>query len=498
MDGAPGNVTSPESEWERTFDAVPDLIAILDPQHRVLRVNRAFAERLGRRPEEVVGMMCYELVHGAQAPPVLCPHARLLDDGQEHVAEIHDERLAGTFLVSVSPLRDARGELSGSVHVARDITHQKRAEAEARKAVAQRDTFLALLSHELRNPLGAILNAAYVVKRGTARQGSFHDALAVIERQATQMSRLLDDLLDISRVMQGKIEMRTEVVDIAEVVQNAANVVRSSCLDRHQVLDVEIHSKAVAVQGDPVRLQQILVNLLANASKYTPTGGWICMTTNSDGQEVVVRVRDNGRGIPREKLASIFELFVQAEECFDRQEGGMGVGLTLVKMLAEMHGGSVSAHSDGAGRGSEFVVRLPRLQVASDPTVAIPATAATSVAARVLIVEDNPDSRNMLQALLELDGHDVSVAEDGLHGFESLATSDFDLALIDIGLPGLDGYEIVRRFRSLQRARSPRLIALTGYGRPADRQAVLEAGFDEHIVKPCRPQDLERILQSAR
>ena len=240
------------------------------------------------------------------------------------------------------------------------------------------------------------------------------------------------------------------------------------------------------------------MNLLTNASKYTPSGGHICLSVARDGNNVVVRVRDDGRGIPPEKLESIFDLFVQADESLDRQEGGMGIGLTLVRMLVQLHGGRVEAHSRGRGHGSEFVVLLPAAESEPSPTEEDKPAPSLVAVSRVLIVEDNHDSRTMLQALLQLDGHIVRVAEDGVTGLETLQSDEFDVALIDIGLPGLDGYEVVRRFRSLGRKRQPRLVALTGYGRPSDRRAVMEAGFDEHLVKPCDPQDLERILHCAR
>lgn len=487
-----------DDKWERTFDAVPDLIMILDTQHRVVRANRALAERLGQAPEDLIGRTCHELIHGANAPVVSCPHSKLICNGEGCSTEVSDERRGGTFLVSVSPLHDLQGRLIGSVHVARDITRQKRAEAEARKAVQQTETFLAMLSHELRNPLGAILNAAYIVKRAPAKHGSFQEALAVIERQAVQMSFLLDDLLDISRVMQGKIEMRHELVDLSEILPNAINVVQAACRERGQQLEAQIPATRLTVLGDPARLQQVHVNLLANASKYTPAGGHISLAVARQGNDIVVRVRDDGRGIPPEKLESIFELFVQADDSLDRQQGGMGIGLTLVQMLVQMHGGRVEAHSHGPGHGSEFVVVLPAAVSEPAPSEEDQPAPASAAASKVLIVEDNHDSRTMLQALLQLDGHIVRVAEDGVTGLETLQSDEFDVALIDIGLPGLDGYEVVRRYRSLGRKHAPRLVALTGYGRPSDRLAVMEAGFDEHLVKPCDPQDLDRILHCTR
>ncbi len=498
MDGARSVAGSLSEELERAFDAIPDLMAILDLEHRIVRVNRAMAERLGCDRDDLPGKLCYKVIHGTDSPPGYCPHLAMLRDGREHTSEIEDDRLGGTFLVSVSPLTDGEGRIVGCVHMARDITNQKRAEADARKAASQRETFLAMLSHELRNPLGAILNAAYIVKRAPAKHGSFREALAVIERQASQMSFLLEDLLDVSRAMQGKIQIRREVVDLCEILRNAVKLIRPKCEERGQTLEVHLGQDRMMVKGDPSRLQQVQVNLLTNASKYTPPGGRIGVSAHLEQDEFVLRVWDNGRGIPPDQLESVFDLFEQVDGSRDRQDGGMGVGLTLVRMLVALHGGTVSARSEGQGKGSEFIVRLPQFTAEAAARTLRRDDSHNASHARILIVEDNADSRTMLQALLQLDGHHVRVAEDGIAGLETLKTNDFDVAIIDIGLPGLDGYEIARRFRSLHREHEPRLIALTGYGLPSDRQAVFDAGFDEHIVKPCAPQDIERILQRTR
>ena len=486
--------TRVKDEWALTFDAVPDLILILDNQHRVVLANKAMAQRMGCAPEDLVGQTCYQVVHDAHAPPMFCPHSRLLTSGEEHAVEIHDERLGGTFLVSVSPIRGPGGTILGSVHVARDISEQKRAESLAVEAVRQRDQFLAMLSHELRNPLGAILNAACVVKRLPAQAGPFSDALAVIERQAQQMSYLLDDLLDVSRVMQGKIAMSQEKVDLTGIVSDAVAAVRSLLDARNQTLTLDISDQPLHVRGDPARLQQIQVNLLTNAVKFTPLGGQIRLRLQREDEAAVLNVADDGEGISRDMLESIFELFVQADTTLHRQQGGLGIGLTLVRMLVEMHGGRVTAHSAGAGQGSEFVVHLPLLvEAAEGPSQAAPA-APSAVISKVLIVEDNADVRSMLQTLLTLEGHDVREAADGSQGLDTLQRERFDVALIDIGLPGIDGFEVARRARASCGERCPRLVALTGYGRPSDRAAVKAAGFDEHLVKPCDPDDLFRVL----
>jgi len=490
-------ISRAEDDWALTFDAVPDLILILDNHHRVVRANKAMAERMGCHPQDLVGQMCFQVVHDSHSPPVFCPHARLLASGQQHAVEIQDARLGGTFLVSVSPIRGPGGTIMGSVHVARDITEQKRAENQAVEAVRQRDQFLAMLSHELRNPLGAILNAACVVSRLPAQGGTFADALAVIERQAHQMSALLDDLLDLSRVMQGKIALAEEEVDLGATVQDAVDAVRARLDARNQKLVLDLPDQPLYVRGDPTRLQQVQVNLLTNAVKFTPVGGQITLRLCREEDAAILTVRDDGQGIPRDMLESIFGLFVQADTTLHREQGGLGIGLTLVRMLVEMHGGQVTAASAGTGKGSEFRVRLPLLVTAPSPAPAVTA-ASPRVVSKVLIVEDNADVRSMLRTLLELEGHDVQEAANGSQGLETLAHEPFDVALIDIGLPGIDGYELARRARSSCGQRCPRLVALTGYGRASDREDVQAAGFDEHLVKPCDPDDLFRVLAKPR
>ncbi len=484
--------------WASTFDAVPDLILILDTRHRVVRANRAMAERMGCTAEELVGRSCFQVVHDSLAPPLFCPHARMLATGQPHTVEIHDERLGGTFLVSVSPIRGSGDTILGSVHVARDITEQKRAESQAIEAVRQRDRFLAMLSHELRNPLGAILNAACVVKRLQMQAGPLADALAVIDRQAQQMSALLDDLLDVSRVMQGKISLAQEQIDLTATVQDAVAAVRGLMDSRNQELFLELPDPTLYVRGDPTRLQQVQINLLMNAVKFTPAGGQIRLRLCREEDAAVLSVRDDGQGISSDMLERVFDLFVQADTTLHRQQGGLGIGLTLVRMLVEMHGGTVTAASAGPGRGSEFRVRLPLL--AAPPKTPVPAVpvAASTVVSKVLIVEDNADVRSMLHLLLELEGHDVQEAADGRQGLETLVREAFDVAVIDIGLPGIDGYELARRVRSSCGPRCPRLVALTGYGRASDRAAVRAAGFDDHLVKPCNPAELLRVLAERR
>jgi len=399
------------------------------------------------------------------------------------------------FLLTLSLLCDEHGVPKAIASIAKDISALKKAENKANEAVRRRDQLLAMLSHELRNPLGAVLNATYLFDRNQNVPPLLEEATGIIQRQALQMARLLDDLLDVSRVTQGKIEIRKEVVDLGTLVEDAVQAVQPLIESRGHALSLMIEQGPLYVEGDASRLQQIQQNLLTNAAKYTPPGGKILLSVRREESEAVLRVRDSGKGIPHDMLETIFELFVQSEATLDRSDGGMGVGLTLVRTLVELHGGTVTAHSGGLNRGSEFVVRLPlsMRQPTLEEKKSKGPSKSNSTDTRIVIVEDNADSRKMLEAFLRLDGYKVRAAKDGCEGLETILAEKPDVALIDIGLPGLDGYQVCRKVRE-ETGDKIRLIALTGYGRAEDRQAVSEAGFDAHLVKPLKPDELSRIL----
>ncbi len=364
---------------------------------------------------------------------------------------------------------------------------------EAQEASRRKDEFLAMLAHELRNPLGAIRNAAYVIRHDVHDDQAIAKAGDVIQRQSQHMTRLLDDLLDVARVTQGKIQLQQDLVDLATTVEDAVAAVQPRIMDRQQDFSWEIADLPLFVRGDATRLEQILVNLLGNAVKYSPPGEHIRLTLTHEGNEVLIRVRDTGLGIAPPMLDRIFDLFVQSHQTIARSEGGLGVGLTLVRCLVELHGGQVTAHSEGLGHGSEFVVRLPLAPapILRPPRKRVPPR--RSETHRILIVEDNADSREMLKDLLELDGQEVQTAADGLQGLMIVESGWPNLVLMDIGLPGLSGYDAARLIRN-NGHHELRLVALTGYGQPSDRQAALEAGFDDHLVKPITPADLSRVL----
>lgn len=481
----------------KVFQDAADPIIIEDLEGTILSVNDEAERAYGWSREELLGHKVTMLLPEEERKRSESLRRRCISAEGVRNYETTRRTKSGRVrpvLLTLSLLTNDRNEPIAVASIAKDIASQKRAEARARQEVRRRDQFLAMLSHELRNPLSAVLNASYVLNGRDHEDLEVWEPCRVIQRQAQQMSRLLDDLLDVSRVTQGRIEIRSEPSDLRRAVESAVEVMRPQIVARDLSFHVEIDQDPLVVNGDLVRLQQIVVNLLTNAMKYTPAGGSIRLTAGLERDQVVLRVRDTGEGIPKNMLKSIFDLFVQAGGTLDRSDGGMGVGLTLVRSLVEMHNGSVAAHSDGPGKGSQFVVRLPRC---SEPEVLHAAPAAppsTRSIGKILIIEDNADSREMLRSLLELDGYRVGVAEDGRKGLELLGRERFDTALVDIGLPGMDGYQVARQIRRDPKHSGVRLIALTGYGRDADRDASREAGFDEHLVKPLKPNDLARIL----
>lgn len=403
-------------------------------------------------------------------------------------------------LMSVSPIRDSEGALVGVSKIARDISERKKAEkrliqaeAEARDAVARRDRFLAMLSHELRNPLAAIVNASCLLERTNGDAKIMGKALGAISRQSQHMARLLDDLLDVSRITRDKIEIRKQTVDLRQTARDALEALRALFDTKDLRLKLEIADTPILVNGDPARLQQVHVNLLNNAIKYTPAGGMIHLALRRDGDQAVLSVRDTGVGIPVDMQEKIFDIFVQLDQSNGATGSGMGVGLTLVRALVQMHGGNICVYSDGPGKGSEFVVRLPITaegKISPPPQKERPAFTGL----RVLLVEDNPDLREVTQTLLAMLGCEVTIADDGVTGVEAALKHCPPVALIDIGLPGLSGLDVARRIRQDPRGKQIKLIALTGFGRPEDRQKAFEAGFNAHLVKPFVLEQLAAML----
>jgi two-component system, sensor histidine kinase len=386
-----------------------------------------------------------------------------------------------------------------------EVEQALRDQAEELKSANRRtNEFLAMLAHELRNPLAAIVTSLPLLERSTATDSVEKTARELIRRQTTHLRRLVDDLLDAARVTQGKIDLHWEAVDLNDLVRRiAANVQQTKLHPRSQALRVALPNAQMTVRGDPMRLEQVLTNLLDNASKYSNSGDIIDFSMSigrgpAGAGEARIVVRDRGIGMEATTLPTIFELFSQADVPLARSRGGLGIGLTLVRTLIELHGGKVYARSNGLGKGSEFEIVLPLLvedvRAPSENAGFRPPEGTTSRPRRVLVIEDNQDAQDALRCLLELWGHEVTVASDGAAGATSAVTHRPDVALVDLGLPVVDGYEVARRVRAALGASSPLLIALTGYGAPEQRAQALAAGFDLHLVKPVDPDRLSSLL----
>ncbi len=476
-----------------------DPIIIEDMSGRIIDLNREAERAYGWARAELLNKSIDVLVPPeCRAEATALREQCVVNDSVRNVESTRTDRFGNSspVLLTFSLLHDDTDQPAGIASIAKDISAQKKAEAEAREAARRRDQFLAMLSHELRNPLGAMLNATRLFSHAGNDAEARQRACAAIERQSKQIARLLDDLLDVARVTQGRIHIREEVVDLCTLAREAIQVMQPQIDGSQHKLVLDVPDQPIYVVGDSARLLQVQENLLANATKYTPACGEICVSIRQEDGEAVLNVKDNGVGIDPEMQEKIFDLFVQAPKTLESADAGMGIGLTMVQTIVKLHGGRVVVRSEGVGKGSEFEVRLPlteRRPVESD--TGLPAQADHL---RVLIVEDNSDSRELLKSLLRIDGYEVSAAPDGLQGYEAIIKERPDVALVDINLPGIDGYEIARRIRADQAHRSVRLVALTGYGRSVDRDAVFAAGFDEHLVKPVAPEDLERALRKPR
>ncbi len=479
--------------------SVPDAIYFRDARGRYIRANHPMAARLGvDDPQKLVAKTPFELCDHGTALMLHEQDARVLRTGEPQNYDL-DKNVDATGaerwdVATRLPLRDRTDRIVGVIGVLRDVTEQQRAQHEIKESVHRRDQFLAMLSHELRNPLGAIVMATTLLRDGGGSDDQRARMLTTLERQSQQMARLLDDLLEASRVTQDKIELRRSVLELGLVVKEAAESMRNVMESRGLEFSVEIDGNPMFVDADATRLQQIHVNILSNAAKYTPRGGHVRLELRREGGDAVVSVRDDGSGIPCDMLDKVFDLFVQSNRTLDRSDGGLGVGLTLVRSLVAMHGGTVVAHSEGEGKGCEFVVRLPLVDPPKDAPGRTPARVHAERGARVVVIEDNEDSRELLCQLLRSSGYEPHAAGDGHAGLEMIASTMADVAVIDVGLPGIDGYEVARRVRSNPAYANVLLIALTGYGQLADRLRAREAGFDEFIVKPFEPDNLARLL----
>jgi PAS domain S-box-containing protein len=465
----------------------------------------------GRTWDEAIGRNCLELGYEAW-------HAQMHDREIEQVKATRqpirgEVPFHGTFGRRIYdyifvPVLGPDGEVEAVAGTTRDVTERKQAEEamarlldSLREANQMKDQFLATLAHELRNPLAPLRSGLAALQRGGAADGKVGD---MMERQLAHLVHLVDDLLDVSRVTSGKITLRPEALDLREVIDAALDTVRPLVEASGHVLEVSLEPAPLPLEGDRTRLSQVLTNILNNATKYTPPGGRIELRAGRDRDDVRLEVRDSGIGIPCDMLDRVFEVFTQVGSTLDRAQGGLGVGLALVRRLVEMHGGRVWAESAGAGEGSTFVVRLPL--AASQPSTgaapapgdacATPPLPAATPPMRILVVDDNVDAAQSLGLILSRLGHDVRVLHDGLQAVEAGRSVMPDVVFVDITMPGMDGFEVVRRLRNVPALTKTRFVALSGHSQQTFRERARTAGFDEYCVKPIAPESLSRLLQA--
>jgi len=494
-------------QYERAFlrqiiDAVPSIIFVKDREGRFMLSNEALAQCYGTSPDSLTGLTdenfnpnADEVTHFYQndldvirtGKPKLIPEEKVTHaDGSVH-----------WYSTVKIPLYDTDNSCSKLLGVATDITERKHAEETLRLMDRRKDEFLAMLAHELRNPLAPISNAVRLLKMQEATDPKLALSCNIIDRQVTHMTRLLDDLLDMARIMQGKIRLKIEHFELTDIVNNAIETSRPLLESRKQELIISQSMTPQWLEGDHVRLAQVLSNLLNNAAKYTGEGGKIMLSVMREGSDAVIEIKDTGIGISPDILPQIFDLFTQADHTLAHSQGGLGIGLTLVRQLVEIHGGTVTAASEGIGQGSTFTVRLPALPMDSSAAESARTESVLPTSKfRILVVDDYADAAESLMMLLQAKGHEVEIADCGIKAIEQAQVFHPQVVLLDIGLPDLDGYEVAKRLRALPETRDATLIALTGYGQSEDHNRSQSAGFDHHLLKPLNFDELSALLTS--
>ena len=461
-------------------------------------VSRPYAEWIGRAPEEIVGKKIEEII-GAEALDEIRPHVERVLSGEKvtYEAQVPFRGLGPRWIHAVyTPTRDPEGKVDGWVAVVIDIHERKEVETSLQLADRKKDEFLATLAHELRNPLAPIRHAVEILRTKGHTDPELIWARDIIDRQAGHMARLLDDLLDMSRVSHGKLKLWLKPMDLVSAIEEAVEGTRAAIEKRNQKLSVDLPPEPLPVLADRTRLVQIFMNLLSNAVKYTHPGGSIVVSARREGEEVTATVRDTGIGIDAVHLPRLFEMFSQPAPALERSETGLGIGLALVRALVEMHGGSISARSEGRGAGSTFSLRLPLAHMSVTVPEPEPASDRSGPVEgrKVLIVDDLKDSADSLELLLQNAGHETWTAYDGPSALEVAERVRPDVVLLDVGLPGLNGYEVCRRIRGEPWGRTAKIVAVTGWGTEADRRHGEEAGFDLHLVKPIDPGVVLQLL----
>jgi PAS domain S-box-containing protein len=496
-----------QREWLRvTLGSIGDGVIATDTAGRVAFLNSVAQSLTGWKPEEAAGQpmeTVFRIVNENTRQTVDNPIRKVLETNAtvglaNHTVLIDRNGQERPIDDSAAPIRSDQDNTLGVVLVFRDVTERRRLENELHQrmqelaeANTRKNHFLAMLGHELRNPLAPARNALCLLRHLDPKDPKFNWARQVLDRQVQQITRLVDDLLEVSRISTGKIRLQKEAVELHDVLDRAVEISRPLMEARRHQLTESVPTDPVWLQADPTRLAQIISNLLNNAAKYTEERGHIWLTAKKESDAIVVQVRDNGIGISPHMLPHVFDLFAQADRSLARSEGGLGIGLTLVRKLVEMHGGSVRAYSSGLGQGSEFEVQLPAVQKLPAPPPELGGQESNpSTTRRILVVDDNRDAAETLAFLLRSRGQEVRIAYDGVSALKLADSFQPEVVLLDIGLPGMDGCEVARQLRQFPGLEKVRLIALTGYGQEGDHRRSREAGFDRHLVKPVDPDRL--------
>ena len=477
------------AERAALLESITDAFYALDRECRFTYLNQRALDHFNATRERLLGQVVWDVF----------PVTRGTVFHQEYERALREQR--SVSFETVSPLSNRWLEVrayptqQGLAVYFRDVTDRKLAEEQLRDADQRKNDFLAILAHELRNPLAPLRNGLHILKLRPDADQTVSQTVSMMDRQMTHLVRLVDDLLDVSRITRGKLELRQQKVLLTEVLDHAVESVRAFIESHRHELSIEIRAQNLLVNGDPDRLAQVFSNLLLNAAKYTEAGGHITLSLDHENDEAIITVQDNGVGIPPHALEQVFEMFSQVRSGEVRGAEGLGIGLSLVRTLVQMHSGTVSAFSDGPGRGARFTVRLPRAEGTVTSAVSAPPTAAQNRGQRVLVVDDNTDAAASLALLLEMEDYEVCTAADGEEAVEHARTFGPHIIFMDLAMPRLDGLEAARRIRALPRGEHVRIVALTGWGQEADRQRTRAAGMDHHLIKPVSLDALQNVLR---
>jgi PAS domain S-box-containing protein len=496
-----------EERLATTLRSIGDAVIATDERGRVRTLNAVAEELTGWPTAAAQGApleQIFRIVNEKTRAVAESPVDRALREGgvvglANHTLLIGRDGTETPIEDSAAPIRNASGAIDGVVLVFRDASLERSIELALREADRKKDEFLAVLAHELRNPLAPILQATQMLQDPATTPEQARWGHQVVIRQARTMGRLLDDLLDVSRITRGTLEVRKSPVLLATLIDGAVEITRPSIDARDHALELVMPSEAIELDADPVRMTQVIANLLMNAAKYTDAGGKIRLTAAREGNELILTVADNGIGLDAAVLPKLFDMFVQVGEVRDRHEGGLGIGLALARRLVNLHQGTIEVRSDGTGRGSEFIVKMPCRTHAGDstmPAAVDPTPKPAVVPLRIVIADDNRDAAESLAMLLQIDGHQVSVAHDGAEALSIIDAVHPQVVVLDIGMPGLNGYQVAQRIRSSPNSEAIVLVALTGWGQAQDLARAKAAGFDHHLVKPAEPDAVRSLITS--